>query len=117
VKIAEKAGKFSMIAVTGVETGVDNDLFRNCTLFLKRDPTSETEETFIQRNKEIKKFLDPIRLPIRLEVAKTLYQKFDQNPKYKVKEFKEEFGYFSDIIFGLIKKDWKKGNPPGTSLV
>ena len=117
VKFAEKAGKFSMIVVTGVETGADNDLFRSCTLFLKRDPNFETEETFIQRNKEIKQLIDPMRVSIRLEIAKNLYQKFDQNPKYKVKEFKEEFGYFSGIIFDLIKKDWKKGNAPGTSLV
>lgn len=114
IKLALKEHKEVSISVSGLETGGGLGFF--CTLFLMRDPNFETEEKYNQRISEIKGLTDPIRKPIRLEIAKNLHKKFDQNPKYNIKEFKEELGDFDGIIFSVIKKDWKKGKPPGTSL-
>jgi hypothetical protein len=115
INLAIKAHKEVAIHVTGLETGGGISFY--CTLYLSRDPNFETEEKYNQRIYEIKELINPIRVPLRLEIAKNLHKRFDQNPKYNIKEFKSEFGDFSGIIFSVIKKDWKKGKPPGTSLV
>ena len=115
IKYAKSKGKQASIHISGLKTGGGIKFF--CTLYLIRDPEFETEETYNNRTKELKDLIDPIRKPIRLEIAKKLHEKFDQNPKYNIKDFESEFGNFDEIIFSLIKKDWNKGNPPGTSLV
>ncbi|MFW9936389.1 MAG: hypothetical protein ACFFD5_01990 [Candidatus Thorarchaeota archaeon] len=115
IKLAIKEHKEVTIHIAGLETGSGIGFY--CTLFLMRDPNFETEEKYNQRIYEIKELTDPIRKPIRLEIAKKLHQKFDENPKYNIKEFKNEYPDFDNIIFSVIKKDWKKGKAPGTSLV
>ncbi|MFX0075672.1 MAG: hypothetical protein ACFE96_09530, partial [Candidatus Hermodarchaeota archaeon] len=117
LKYGANQQKEAMITVAGIDTGSGVDLYT--TLYVIRDPNFETQEKYYERIAELKKFIDGFKMPSKVEIAKHLYTKFDENPKYKFKEFKEESKYpdLDRLIFEVIKSDWKKGNGPGASLV
>lgn len=116
MKYAAKQQKDAMIAVGGIENGKEIDFYTK--LYVIRDPNFETEEKYYERIAQLKEFIDNYKVPIKLDIAKYLYTKFDENPKYKFKEFKNDNKYsdLDRLFFEIIKTDWKKGNGPGASL-
>lgn len=106
--------KNRLLTLTGIE-GLNAEL--SFTLTILSDSNRESEESYVDRIAKFSYFVNQIRIPIREKKAEELYKMFEENPKYKLKYYRSDYGVMSSKLFSIVKKNSKKGYPPITNVI